>query len=271
MNRNLRKVDILLRAFERAKKPVEYYALDLSLTELERTFLAIPGGQYLYVKCFGLHGTYDDGLAWLNKPENRAKSTCIMSLGSSIGNFGREDAAAFLKGFSEIMTVGDVMLIGLDACQIPEKVFKAYNDSKGVTHAFYRNGLARANQLLGSEVFKQDDWEIVGRYDDAMDRHEAFYSARKDVFVHGVKIGKGERLRLEEAYKYSAAQSDDLWYNAGLVPTGVYGNSTDYYRTPHPSHVIIFTPVCLDFILLNTSYPSSCHARIKQQRLRLLY
>ena len=230
MYRNLRKVDILLSAFERAKKHVEYYALDLSLTELQRTFQAIPKGHYSYVKCYGLHGTYDDGLAWLNKPENQTKSKCIISLGSSIGNFGRDDAAAFLNGFGQIMTVGDTLLIGLDACQTPSKVFRAYNDSKGVTQAFYRNGLSRANQLFGSDVFKQDEWEVIGSYDDVGCRHEAFYAPLKDVSVHGARIRHGERIKLEEALKYSAAQSDDLWYKAGLVPTGTYGNSADDYR-----------------------------------------
>jgi len=41
---NLRKVNILLQAIERLNKSVEYYAVDLSLPELERTFAEIPAG-----------------------------------------------------------------------------------------------------------------------------------------------------------------------------------------------------------------------------------
>ena len=45
--RNLRKVNILLQAIDRLGKDVEYYAVDLSLPELERTFSEIPTGEYI--------------------------------------------------------------------------------------------------------------------------------------------------------------------------------------------------------------------------------
>jgi uncharacterized SAM-dependent methyltransferase len=76
-------VSILLRALEAAGKEVDYYALDLSLRELKRTLEQVPS--FKYVKCHGLHGTYDDGLDWLKMPENRVRPKCVMSLGSSIG------------------------------------------------------------------------------------------------------------------------------------------------------------------------------------------
>jgi uncharacterized SAM-dependent methyltransferase len=82
-NRNLRKVSILLRALEAAGKDVDYYALDLSLKELERTLEQVPS--FEHVKCHGLFGTYDDGLDWLKTPENKSRPKCVMSLGSSIG------------------------------------------------------------------------------------------------------------------------------------------------------------------------------------------
>lgn len=45
MCRNLRKVNILLQAIDRLEKDVEYYAVDLSLPELQRTFSQIPTGK----------------------------------------------------------------------------------------------------------------------------------------------------------------------------------------------------------------------------------
>ena len=44
-SRNLRKVNILLQAIDRLGKDVEYFAVDLSLPELERTFSEIPTGK----------------------------------------------------------------------------------------------------------------------------------------------------------------------------------------------------------------------------------
>ena len=79
MDSNLRKVKILLDALERAAKHITYYALDLDRSELERTLHLVP--KYEHVKCLGLWGTYDDGLAWLLETENVAKPKTIMSLG----------------------------------------------------------------------------------------------------------------------------------------------------------------------------------------------
>ena len=70
---------ILLDALERTGKKITYYALDLDRSELERTLAQIP--KYEQVKCLGLWGTYDDGLAWLLKSENASKPKTIMSMG----------------------------------------------------------------------------------------------------------------------------------------------------------------------------------------------
>jgi uncharacterized SAM-dependent methyltransferase len=76
-------VSILLRALEAAGKEVDYYALDLSLSELKRTLEQVPS--FEYVKCHGLHGTYDDGLDWLKSADHSTRTMVVMSLGSSIG------------------------------------------------------------------------------------------------------------------------------------------------------------------------------------------
>ncbi|MBE7181962.1 MAG: L-histidine N(alpha)-methyltransferase, partial [Terriglobus roseus] len=83
---NLRKVNIILQALERAHKAVDYYALDLDRVELERTIADVPQ-DYRYVKVKGLHGTYDDGAEWLTSSAAAARPKCVISLGSSIGNF----------------------------------------------------------------------------------------------------------------------------------------------------------------------------------------
>lgn len=84
--RNLRKVRLLLQAFERSAKPIDYYALDLSRDELERTLAELP--QFQHVACHGLLGTYDDGREWLKDVGDRPK--CILHLGSSIGELSQQ-------------------------------------------------------------------------------------------------------------------------------------------------------------------------------------
>jgi uncharacterized SAM-dependent methyltransferase len=80
---NLRKVNLLLQALEDAAKNVDYYALDLSQQELERTLAQLP--PYKHVRAHGLLGTYDDGQVWLKDPSIASRQKCILSLGSSVG------------------------------------------------------------------------------------------------------------------------------------------------------------------------------------------
>ena len=84
-------------------------------------------------------------------------------MGSSLGNFERESASKFLASFKNALRPSDLVLVALDACQQPERVFRAYNDSEAVTEKFYRNGLTHANSLLGYEAFRQDEWQPEGR------------------------------------------------------------------------------------------------------------
>ena len=243
MHRNLRKVDILLKAFEGSKKAVEYFALDLSLPELHRTLSAIPAGTYEYVRCAGLHGTYEDGLAWLKRTRDQEKVTCVLSLGSSIGNFSRSDAADFLRNFAEVLRRQDLLIIGLDSCQDAQRIFRAYNDSLGVTQAFYRNGLTHANRLLGYEGFKQSEWNVVGRYDEQLQCHEAYYIAQGDVDINGIHIRKGSEIHLEVANKYSRKHMTDLWRASGLIHQAAFGNQKgDYSKLHSRKHAIVIVP-----------------------------
>jgi EasF-like predicted methyltransferase len=218
-----------LRAFEAAEKQVDYYALDLSLPELQRTFAKLNTDAYQYVSFNALHGTYDDALQWLSTSNDQDQATCLVTMGSSLGNFARESASKFLSDFKSVLRPSDLILVALDACQQPQRVFKAYNDSQAVTEKFYRNGLTHANSLLGYEAFKQNEWQPEGRYDEKLDRHHASYIPLTDVITKDFSFKKGERISFEEAFKYNSIQSDELWHESGLVPQAAYGNEAGDY------------------------------------------
>ncbi|KAK3488126.1 C-type lectin protein [Neurospora hispaniola] len=223
---NLRKVNLLLEALDNAGKAIDYYALDLSREELERTLAQVPS--YKHVKCHGLLGTYDDGRDWLKAPENINKQKCILHLGSSIGNFNRSDAAIFLKGFTDVLGPNDKMLIGVDACNDPARVYHAYNDKVGITHEFILNGLRNANEILGETAFIEGDWRVIGEYvyDEEGGRHQAFYAPTRDTMVMGELIRSHDRIQIEQSLKYSKEESERLWSTAGLeqVSEWTYGN-----------------------------------------------
>lgn len=181
------------------------------------------------MKCFGLHGTYDHALEWLKSSAVKDKPKMILWLGSSLGNFKRHEAAHFLAEFGKAIKTGDTMIIGIDSCKDPSRVYHAYNDSQNVTHDFILNGLTHANKLMGSELFKLDEWEVIGEFDIQAGRHHAFVAPLKDVVVEDIKINKGERIRIEESYKYSQEEILKLWEGASLTENAVWSNSKGDY------------------------------------------
>ncbi|CAP70273.1 uncharacterized protein PODANS_3_3560 [Podospora anserina S mat+] len=241
---NLRKVNLLLQAFEDAGKSIDYYALDLSKQELERTLAQLPA--YQHVRAHGLFGTYDDGREWLKDPSNISRRKCIMSLGSSIGNFERSAAASFLKSFSDVLSHGDTMLIGLDACNDPAKVYHAYNDKEGITHEFILNGLRHANRVLGQAAFHERDWRVIGEYvhDAEGGRHQAFYSPVRDTTVFGQVIRPHERIQVEESLKWSPEETRKMWDLAGMTEKGKWMHGTEYGEQPaFPFTHITYIPI----------------------------
>jgi len=117
-------------------------------------------------------------------------------------------------------------------------------DPCSVTHEFTLNGLKHANKLLGYEAFKPTDWEAVGEYDEEGGRHRAFVVPKTDVTVSGVALKQGEKVRIEESYKYSQAQSAELWRTSGAYEHFRFDNDAgDYGMTDLSSMIISLTKV----------------------------
>ena len=226
---NLRKVNILLEAIDRLGKDVEYYALDLSESELHRTLQQATRIRYKHISYFGLHGSYDDGLEWLKSSQVAGKRKTILSLGSSLGNFPRDEAANFLKSFAEALQPEDNVLIGIDSCQDAERVWHAYNDVDNVTQRFYMNGLLHANHVLGHEAFLLEEWKAVGEYSQALGKHHAFVTPSRDMQVAGANVNAGERVWIEESYKYTYEDLMSLWNQAGVQARKSWMNDRSDY------------------------------------------
>jgi len=71
------------------------------------------------------------------------KPKAVLSLGSSIGNFTRDEAAAFIQHVFSALNANDQLFIALDGCQNADKVYHAYNDCEGfVSHVTLFDGTA---------------------------------------------------------------------------------------------------------------------------------
>ncbi|KAF2095848.1 hypothetical protein NA57DRAFT_78625 [Rhizodiscina lignyota] len=220
----LRKIEILLRALDGLGKRVDYYALDLSTPELERSLQPVRPGTFQHVRCHGLLGTYEDGLSWLRKPKNAFRPRVVLSLGSTLGSFTRSETAGLLAGFADALNcsangaVGSepLIIIGLDGCKDGDKVWNAYNDVKGRNEGFVRNTLDHTNEVLGSDIFHQEEWDHHGEWNDRAGRHEQYLTPRKDIWLEGHCLRAGGKVFVVSSHKYDAKDRQQLWRAAGL-------------------------------------------------------
>ncbi|KAL3490711.1 hypothetical protein BJX62DRAFT_225699 [Aspergillus germanicus] len=222
---NLRKTKILLDALEELGRPVDYFALDVSYPELQRTLRPVSSGIYRHVRCFGLLGTYDDGRTWLQHPDLHSRPKTILYLGSTLGNFEKADAAEFLASFAQ---ADCSFLLGLDGCKDEERVLTAYNDPDGVNHRFVKNGLKHANRILGHDAFDLDKWRVAGDWDAEKGAHNQSYFPRADVSLEGVRIPAGRKLLAVRSHKYDAEDRGTLCKRAGLHVLNSWSSSNDY-------------------------------------------
>ena len=195
-----------------------YYPIDVSdsaLSACERELSA-------YAEVRAIHASYVDGLRQV-VAEREDSSLLVLFLGSTIGNFGHDEAVEFLRGVRKTLGRGDALLIGADVMADIDRLLLAYDDPLGVTAAFNLNVLARINRELG------------GRFDLRRFRHQVRWNDReRAVEMHLASIGDqvieitgadcravfadGETIWTESSHKYELAALDRLAEETGFSP-----------------------------------------------------
>ncbi|KAF5344893.1 hypothetical protein D9758_011590 [Tetrapyrgos nigripes] len=154
----------------------------------------------------------------------------ILFLGSSLGNFGREDGADFLRALPLRPGSTDTLLLGLDHDNEKELVEKAYNDASGYTKEFIMNGLKAAGRVLGDEsLFNEDKWEYVNKYDPEKRRHEAFYKSKTAQTVQAPSSADKFEFLEGELVKFSDLDAYRLFSESNLRPIQRWTDSTQKY------------------------------------------
>jgi len=97
---------------------------------------------YPWLNISPLVGDYTAGLQHLHRPKNNCM---YVFLGSSIGNFTREEAQVFMREVRACMQPGDTLLLGVDRVKDPAVLHRAYNDAQGMTAQFNLNLLQVLN------------------------------------------------------------------------------------------------------------------------------
>ncbi len=208
------KAELVLDAM---RNPVSYLCIDISPQPLAATAREMarryPGLRVSAI-CANYLDDFDLAVA------HAERHLCFFP-GSTIGNFERPQASAFLAHWRRRLGAGSSMLIGVDLKKNEDVLLRAYDDSRGVTARFSLNLLRRANRELGAD------------FDLTRFRHRARYVAEpghveitleslaaQTVTIAGRKFrfGDGEALHVENSHKYGLAEFSALARSAGWRP-----------------------------------------------------
>jgi dimethylhistidine N-methyltransferase len=216
---SLRKVRLLLGALHR---PARYVPIDLSaehLLEHSRQLAA----DHPDLRVEPLVADFSAELALPELPP-AARQRVGFFPGSSIGNFTPDEALGFLQQ-AAVALAGGGLLIGVDLVKDPAVLHRAYNDAAGVTAAFNKNLLARANRELGCD-FDLSAFDHYAFYDPRERRIEMHLVSRhrQAVAVCGERFSfdEGQTLHTENSCKYTVDGFRQLARTAGFVPQAVW-------------------------------------------------
>jgi L-histidine N-alpha-methyltransferase len=213
------KTRTLIEAFLRKHGRLRYVPLDISRTMLEESAHALLE-DYPGLEILAIAAEYDRGLRTIHAEDSRRK--LVLSLGSSLGNFHREDAASFLARVRQVIAGCDRVLLGVDLRKDPQQLVRAYDDATGVTARFNQNLLVRINRELGGH-FDVDRFAFRAVFEDGPGRVESYLVSRGDQRVAidalgmDVAFADGETIHTENSYKYSLEEIDGLAETAGFT------------------------------------------------------
>ena len=128
--------------------------------------------------------------------------------GSTIGNLTPEAAVALLRSARQVLGDDALFILGVDLVKSPEVLIAAYDDAPGVTAAFNRNLLVRANRDLGMD-FEPEAFDHVALWSAEHSRMEMHLRATRSMTVHlgklAFRFGEGETIHTESSRKYDEA------------------------------------------------------------------
>ena len=144
--------------------------------------------------------------------------------GSTIGNLVRAEAIAFLRQARQTLNDGG-LLIGVDLVKDPDVLHAAYNDSEGVTEAFNKNLLLRANREADAD-FDPGRFAHYASYNPLRQRIEMYLisltAQRVRIAGEIATFAEGEAIHTEDSHKYTLESFSVLAAEAGYAQRRVW-------------------------------------------------
>jgi dimethylhistidine N-methyltransferase len=213
---NLQKARLLLQHFP---SPVTYVPVDISKEHLRQSALEFAEAlNHVKVQAICADFHQADAIRSVLPLEGRR---VLFFPGSTIGNLEPDEALQFLRQSQQILGNKGMVLVGVDLKKDASILNAAYNDAAGITALFETNILVRLKRELGAALDPQS-FVYKGFYNEPLGRVEMYLVSLRE---QTVRIGPrqfpfktGERIHLENSYKYSVSEFQALAAKAGLLP-----------------------------------------------------
>ncbi|MCA1762582.1 MAG: L-histidine N(alpha)-methyltransferase [Cryomorphaceae bacterium] len=225
------KTKVLIERMLELEAQLTYAPIDISkdvLDQLEENFLErFPG-----LNINPQNADYFEALERLGSVSDLPK--LVLFIGSSIGNFSRDQSIDFLKTLNTKLRKGDKLLIGFDLRKNPKIILDAYNDREGITKAFNLNLLKRINRELGGK-FDVEAFDHYPLYDPEAGLAKSYIVSLKeqDVYIESCQktfhFGAGEAIHTEISRKFSVAEIEEIAEKSGFVVTEHFFDCRHYY------------------------------------------
>jgi len=161
-------------------------------------------------------------------------TTLALYIGTSIGNFSREEARLILRKLGIQLQTGDALLLGTDMVKDEPTLLAAYDDSDGITAAFNLNILHRLNR------------ELWANFDAARFRHRVLWNSiesriemhlestqEQDVSIEHADLDlhfmPRETIHTENSYKFTDQGIRSLLKEVGFEIRGAWKDSRGWY------------------------------------------
>jgi dimethylhistidine N-methyltransferase len=217
-----RKMRPLLHAIG-AVAPTSYCPIDISRQAI--TYCRAEVGRIPGVHFHGIVADYFAGLRKVATQRKPGERVLALFVGSTIGNFDRGPAEAFLKEVRALLAKGDRLLLGMDLIKPEAQLLLAYDDPAGVTAAFSRNVLVRLNRELGAD-FDLAQFAHDARWNREARRVEMHLRSLRVQKVHlpgaglEVTFREGETLWTESSHKFHPDEAEEIGRIAGFHKVG---------------------------------------------------
>lgn len=215
-----RKTRPVLQAIASLRDSVPYTAIDVSQAALDSCCSQLNSLNGVDVR--GLQLPYLEGLGEICNRRRGDQCLLVLFLGSSIGNFEREQAVHFLSGVRKRLQPGDALLLGADLVKPRAQLLAAYDDPAGVTAAFNLNLLGRINRELNSN-FHLRSFQHEARWRPSERRIEMHLcsTTQQVVDIPGagcrVQFDAGETIWTESSHKFEMAELVQLAGRTGFI------------------------------------------------------